>query len=200
MAGYNGYSMSNNAVDAYENGLRPYSKWTKQDILEQIERYLSREHDLDYDIDLFKKFRAEFLKKMFLESSEWHHTGKYFNETSFYSFDSEVLDEKDKEYFLEMYELFKIEENAKCSKSQDILYVHARYGEWSGTRRHPKLIEREADGCIINNRFYFLDDPQSYKKIDGRHFEYETLAKNRKPKSFDTEKVKKIKELYLKKR
>jgi len=29
MSGYDGYSMSNNAVDAYENGEKPISKWTK---------------------------------------------------------------------------------------------------------------------------------------------------------------------------
>lgn len=34
MSGYNGFSMSNNAVSAYENGLKPYSKWTKCDILD----------------------------------------------------------------------------------------------------------------------------------------------------------------------
>lgn len=30
MAGYNGYSMSNNAVAAYENGEKPLSKWKKK--------------------------------------------------------------------------------------------------------------------------------------------------------------------------
>ena len=32
MAGYCGYSMSNNAVDAYNSGEKPISKWKKQDI------------------------------------------------------------------------------------------------------------------------------------------------------------------------
>lgn len=40
MAGYSGYSMSNNAVDAYENGEKPYSKWTKQDLLIDILKYV----------------------------------------------------------------------------------------------------------------------------------------------------------------
>lgn len=30
MAGYHNYSMSNNAVDAYQDGLMPISKWTKK--------------------------------------------------------------------------------------------------------------------------------------------------------------------------
>lgn len=33
MAGYYGYSMSNNAVEAYENGEMPISKWTKKEIV-----------------------------------------------------------------------------------------------------------------------------------------------------------------------
>lgn len=37
MAGYNGYSMSNNAVAAYEDGEMPLSKWSKTAILEVIE-------------------------------------------------------------------------------------------------------------------------------------------------------------------
>ena len=37
MAGYNGWSMSNNAVAAYEDGEKPLSKWTKTDIFGMIE-------------------------------------------------------------------------------------------------------------------------------------------------------------------
>ena len=32
-SGYSGYSMSNNAVNAYENGEMPLSKWTKDCLL-----------------------------------------------------------------------------------------------------------------------------------------------------------------------
>ena len=37
MSGYYGISMSNNAVKAYEEGKKPYSKWTKKGILERID-------------------------------------------------------------------------------------------------------------------------------------------------------------------
>ena len=37
MAGYREYSMSNNAVAAYENGENPLSKQTKKEILEEVE-------------------------------------------------------------------------------------------------------------------------------------------------------------------
>lgn len=36
MAGYHNYSMSNNAVAAYENNEKPLSKWTKQEIINQV--------------------------------------------------------------------------------------------------------------------------------------------------------------------
>ena len=37
MAGYaDDFSMSNNAIDAYDRGLRPRSKWGKADILDAL--------------------------------------------------------------------------------------------------------------------------------------------------------------------
>lgn len=36
MAGYDGYSMSNNAREAYEYGYMPKSKWTKATMIEAI--------------------------------------------------------------------------------------------------------------------------------------------------------------------
>ena len=36
MTGYVGYSMSNNAVDAYNAGEMPFSKWTKTAILKDV--------------------------------------------------------------------------------------------------------------------------------------------------------------------
>lgn len=36
MAGYYNYSMSNNAVNAYADGEKPLSKWTKSEIIETL--------------------------------------------------------------------------------------------------------------------------------------------------------------------
>ena len=36
MAGYRGFSMSNNAVDAYNSGEKPFSKWTIGEITVQV--------------------------------------------------------------------------------------------------------------------------------------------------------------------
>ena len=35
-SGYSGYSMSNRAVDAYEDGEMPLSKWTKKMIISEV--------------------------------------------------------------------------------------------------------------------------------------------------------------------
>lgn len=78
MAGYDwSKGMSNNAVNAYENGEKPLSKWTKKEILSELE-------NLGWNIENFKKFKVSDLKSELLEKSSWHHTSKFFNETNFY--------------------------------------------------------------------------------------------------------------------
>ncbi len=42
MAGYKKYSMSNNAVDAYDRGLKPLSKWTKEAIICTIKQSMPK--------------------------------------------------------------------------------------------------------------------------------------------------------------
>ena len=44
MSGYYRYSMSNNAKDAYKNGVMPYSKWTKKAILRVLKRKLKKKN------------------------------------------------------------------------------------------------------------------------------------------------------------
>lgn len=54
MAGYNGWSMSNNAVEAYSNGEKPLSKWTKADIFDTIN---DTEVELKCSIEKLKNFQ-----------------------------------------------------------------------------------------------------------------------------------------------
>ncbi len=90
MAGYDGYSMSNNARSAYACGEKPLSKWTKTEILEAV-REIAEENELNIDFDLFSKISAKILKSEFLEKSSWHHTSKFYNCTDFYSIDEEKV-------------------------------------------------------------------------------------------------------------
>lgn len=59
--------MSNNAIDAYDRGLRPRSKWTKADILDALPANARTYLQLD-------EYPLEFLREYFLEVEEWHHT------------------------------------------------------------------------------------------------------------------------------
>lgn len=78
MAGYAyDWSMSNNAVAAYNRGLRPRSKWTKRDILDALPADKRGELHLD-------KYPLAFLREHFLSWEEWHHTSKQYNCTDFY--------------------------------------------------------------------------------------------------------------------
>lgn len=82
--GYSGKSMSNRAVRAYAHGEKPLSKWTKKEIIENINEIIESE-DLKTDIELFKKMTLKELRDRFLERSSWHHTGAFYNVTNFYS-------------------------------------------------------------------------------------------------------------------
>lgn len=95
MAGYNGFSMSNNAVTAYEDGEKPLSKWTKADILSAIEE---QEIELKCSIEKLEKLPVKVLKRVGLSYSSWHHTSNHYNRTDFYSLDvdriQDLTDEK----------------------------------------------------------------------------------------------------------
>lgn len=68
MAGYSSYSMSNNAVAAYERGLMPFSKLPKA----------VRDAVTAWEQALPARNKREHL------AEEWHHTSKRFNVTYFY--------------------------------------------------------------------------------------------------------------------
>ena len=94
MAGYDGYSMSNNAREAYDNGEMPISKWTKTAILEAIE-------EQGYNADILKKYPANALKSALLKQTSWHHTSAKYNRIDFYSVDFDRLEPEKIEYTLE---------------------------------------------------------------------------------------------------
>ncbi len=82
-SGYHGYSMSNNAVDAYNRGKAPLSKITTQMLIEAGWIYS-------------RKLAMALAKKGEWQPSEWHHTSKYYNKTDFYDVD-ELMDIEDLE-------------------------------------------------------------------------------------------------------
>ena len=74
MAGYNYYEgMSNNALDAYENGIKPLSKITALDL--KLAGWTGTK------ADAMRLAKSEFWK-----SCEWHHSGgSWYNSVDFYN-------------------------------------------------------------------------------------------------------------------
>ena len=73
--GYSGYSMSVNAVEAQENGVKPLSKFNAKDAKEVSEI-------------LNENISTNELKNLlsdFGDTGEWHHTSKFYNKTPHYS-------------------------------------------------------------------------------------------------------------------
>lgn len=88
MAGYKGYSMSNNAVSAYENGEKPYSRWTKAAIVSELENDDSIPQEV---LQAAQGMPAAELKNVVLVKSSWHHTSAHYNRTDFYTVNPERL-------------------------------------------------------------------------------------------------------------
>ena len=160
MAGYHGYSMSNNAVAAYEQGERPWSRWTKQMMVEEIRQV--EETSLACPAAVICSASLEVLRRLLLTKSSWHHTSKNFNKTNFYIFDRTKLRKLTKERLEHGKEQVRQEQTTEerwlCS-----------YFVWSGSRDH--LIRKEvvAEGIIRGNWFYLADGHK--KKVTGVGFQ-----------------------------
>lgn len=163
-SGYYGFSMSNNAVDAYADGEMPLSKWTKYEILRKVEKFLVENNEAPFSMDILKKAPKSVIVDLILYHSSKHHTSKYCNYTDFYAIDyNEVLELTD-DIILEQIELYnERKEERKMEKENVIKYrgeIH--YLRWEGTRRHPKAYDEwlcdvniEEKGC-----FYIITDDE----------------------------------------
>lgn len=85
MAGYNGWSMSNNAVQAYEDGEKPLSKWTKKTLVYELADALDAEPEEVAEV--LKPYTVKEVKDKCLTYSSWHHTSSRYNRTAFYELD-----------------------------------------------------------------------------------------------------------------
>lgn len=100
-SGYVGWSMSQRAYQAYEDGEMPLSKWNKKLIIEAIQQKVEDEElVIKFDIELFKKLSVKTMKMFYLYNSSWHHTGKYCRVTEFYSLNDYALEELTNEEIL----------------------------------------------------------------------------------------------------
>lgn len=126
-SGYVGTSMSVRAVEAYDNGYMPLSKWTKKAILEEIASLYGEEV-----VNHVKSWSKDFLAETFLEYKEWHHTGKYAIETDFYG----IKDELDEKEILAIVPPVKARKPKEESKKRFAVVIFSewekksRYGRW----------------------------------------------------------------------
>lgn len=162
MAGYNGYSMSNNAVHAYNNGEKPLSKWTKPEILSELSA-------MDYRSDLVKSLTAAELKALFLRRSSWHHTSSHYNRTDFYSVTTEV-DEDD------IQRMIASRTPKEPKKVAPLIKAKVHYLEWTGTRKHPKAVDHE-DYALLNDNWAFLQDGTKKSRSAKGFYIIETYTK-----------------------
>lgn len=104
---YGGYDwtrgMSNRAVMAYEAGERPLSRWTKDLMKSEVEKMAGRDV-----ARILMELPLKDLKDALLYNSSYHHTGRYFNRTDFYSINEDVasLTEEQARQFVDDYKAY----------------------------------------------------------------------------------------------
>lgn len=127
MAGYNGFSMSNNAVAAYENGLVPASK------VPGVPAALVKAH---------------------CRPSEWHHSSKNYNRVNFYDpaevraiFGLEAHEDHEADP-VAVAALAERKTGAKKS-AEALTNCRVEWIEWTGSLKRPKATEMVAEGCTV---------------------------------------------------
>lgn len=157
MAGYNYYEgMSNNALDAYENGNKPLSKITAQDL--KWAGWKGTKSDA-----------LRLAKSDFWKPCEWHHSGgTWYNRVDFYD-PADLVECWEAATNAERLNTLKKEEPKAEGKQ-----VRGEYTIWGGTRRRPKRLGSKPFVGTLRNNWIFLTDG-SKKKANGNHIKWEVV-------------------------
>ena len=161
-SGYNGYSMSNRAVEAYENGEKPLSRWRKADMINAIS-------EIDEEkAAAFAKVRIAELKSCILTRSSWHHTSNRCNRTDFYSIDFDLVRR------MSLDDIAALSKKERPAMREPVRRLGTiKYLEWSGTRAHPRATECCLRDVYIEEKgcYYIVTDKSGKqllrKKIDS---------------------------------
>lgn len=149
MAGYYGFSMSNNAMDAYENGEMPLSKWSKKAILAAV-------RDAAPDaLPLLSRCPLAVLRAHCLRRSSWHHTSSHYNKTDFFALDEFALEDLTPETVAEWISEHK-DAAAAPAAAPSRRHGSIAYIEWAGSRTRPRAIHRFLDGVFIEQKGAFF--------------------------------------------
>jgi hypothetical protein len=168
MAGYYGNSMSNNAMKAYQEGKKPVSRITKDDLLK---------HGVNESIIFFKWYVNNKC-----HHCEWHHSSPKYNITYFY--DIEECCNQLKKADIDKLKTEYIEQvKSKPNKRVDEKPYYAKV-QYSISTFKGKRIHFETYAIVYNNWAYVMDDYKKdiiKKNINAKHFclveEYETRPK-----------------------
>lgn len=161
MAGYHGFSMSNNAVEAYQHGEKPRSKWTKTAIIEEL---IEQEAPQEV-IDAARRTPLNVLRDVALMYSAYHHTSSYYNTTDFFSVDAESVTV---DLLIEKTEQYAHDKSEKPATDEPVMRkVH--YLTWSGSRKHPKATDHE-EVCEIRGQWAYTSNGK--KLITGNGFRF----------------------------
>lgn len=173
-SGYHGQSMSNRAVLAYENGEKPYSKWTKEDMLDAIERINPS------IVEDARTLPVEALRREVLYCSSWHHTGKYYNETDFYSIDAEKVETITKEGIekaRKSYNAEKEQERIEKAKKENVfITAEVEFTEWVGSRNYAKPINHK-EIVRFKESDKMVNTSVGQKRLSSLKFNYEYKGK-----------------------
>jgi hypothetical protein len=156
MAGYYGFSKSNNAVEAERSGLMVASK-----LAACAAKAWPR----------LRGLKAADVEEV-VRPVEWHHTSKMYNCVNYYAFES--LFERGVRGRL--YRLVLARRAAKAAKPVTLTGCTVKWLEWGGTRAKPKATERVAHFCEVtftpgSDQVRVVAPPQSCTKFEGKVFE-----------------------------
>lgn len=165
--GYDGYSMSNNAREAYDLGKMPISKWTKRDVLGVVKQ------ELPDKVELVSQLTLPLIKKYLLTSTEWHHTSSYYNSTDFYEVDLDFIGRLTQDD-IDRWTTKNSQQKQDIDNTTNRFLGRIDYIEWGGTRSHPTAKNKQLDNVFIEQRgsFYYVYDNNDNlllkKKVDSR--------------------------------
>ena len=145
--GYDGYSMSNNARNAYDSGEMPISKWTKSEIINAV-------HNIDpTKAELIRKIPLAVLRQKILRQTSWHHTSSMYNRTDFYSVDEDRVRSLSKN-------IVDTWDTTKKNVESTIERGNFEYIEWIGTRKRLRANKHTLKDVAVEKKgsFYIVKD------------------------------------------
>jgi len=155
--GYIGNSMSENAANAYDQGKKPFSRITKDDI---------QNFGINESITFFRWYT-----KKYCIPCEWHHSSPKFNETDFFDIKNCCKDFR-KSDIEKLKAEYKEQNKSKPDKNIDSKPYYAKVNfsisTYTGKRKY-----FEVYAIIYKNWAYYYDDYYkniSKKNIKGKHF------------------------------